>query len=624
MNYRHIVVFLLVAATAFPGQAYDLYRSITNGSYTNCAIWEGSKDGKFEPLFNSSNNNCSAVLTAIQSADLVIRHDIVISSASFVSVNRNITVEKGKLTFSNTAVLQAEGLTIRVKKGATVEFRKGLRIALGRVAIWAEPGAKVIFNDFLDIAEKGVTDPALEFLPWAQSAPTTSAGLVLEDGALWFTKAGKRNMTISSPAAGRLTFTGDLRIGENGPAKPALWQLNNLSLSISGNLAVAGSPGSAAFSLESAGAGRLDVSGNVHLLAPATMAFRPGTGLSVGKILTLGNKVNPGGNIPADPAQWPVKYALDWQRGELSVKGQIRVYSYSRLRIGIAEGASVQATGNAATPGLQLLESGLLGGRDLLIDRMAQVQVNDRATIFGKVYLGFNQPAGAKSQYLFGSQVERHDPEAGVPEVEIGGKGCRYWQGPDGSVSCTENIPLAPVLEVFTAEEVKKGVELRWTVRGEEFSRQYTLERSADGISFAQIGKVNAKGRETASYVFTDTKAVGPVVVYRLQQVLFNGIKNELGTIAVQLSTGALWTLYPNPYTGGNLSLSAEGLTPNRMTVFSIRDLNGKTRFTADFLPDADGRFNAVVASGLSLQKGVYLAILMQEGVAFTSLLKVE
>jgi hypothetical protein len=278
MNYRSLVVFLLAATTAVPAQAYDLYRSTAHGSYTNCAIWEGSKDGKFEPLFNSSNNNCSAVLTAIQSADLVIRHDVVISSASFVSVNRNITVEKGKLTFSNTTALQAEGLTIRVKKGATVEFRKGLRIALGRVAIWAEPGAKVIFNDFLDIAEKGVTDPALELLPWAQSAPAVPAGLIMDDGVLWFTKAGKRNMTIGSTAAGRLTFTGDLRIGENGPAKPALWQMNNLSLSISGNLAVAGSPGSAAFSLESAGAGRLDVSGNVHLLAPAFLAFRAGTG----------------------------------------------------------------------------------------------------------------------------------------------------------------------------------------------------------------------------------------------------------------------------------------------------------------------------------------------------------
>ncbi|MFN8244143.1 MAG: endonuclease [Ferruginibacter sp.] len=141
---------------------------------------------------------------------------------------------------------------------------------------------------------------------------------------------------------------------------------------------------------------------------------------------------------------------------------------------------------------------------------------------------------------LIYSQQNNRNPYIDHPEYVA-----LVWQ-------CTGVLPVT--LIDFTATRLNDAVLLRWQTTYETSFREYQLERSTDGISFAVVGTV--PGKNLANYSFTDSKLPqAAVVYYRLRMVDRDGKYKNSKVVPVRLQNDlAAVQVYPNP-SSGNLTI---------------------------------------------------------------------
>lgn len=84
--------------------------------------------------------------------------------------------------------------------------------------------------------------------------------------------------------------------------------------------------------------------------------------------------------------------------------------------------------------------------------------------------------------------------------------------------------PLPIELHNFNCKSFQKKVELNWSTSTEKDNAYFAIERSADGINFDEIGRVEGAGTSTSAknYSFTDNLPTRGVNYYRLKQIDFN------------------------------------------------------------------------------------------------------
>ena len=116
------------------------------------------------------------------------------------------------------------------------------------------------------------------------------------------------------------------------------------------------------------------------------------------------------------------------------------------------------------------------------------------------------------------------------------------------------NISILPVTLVnFSGTLTSSKTALLWTVANEQNMSSYTIERSSDGQSYLQIGKVDAKGRGALSTLYNyndDVSAVSSAnVYYRLKMIETGGTYKYSSVVSFKVITkGTLsFSFYPNP-----------------------------------------------------------------------------
>ncbi|MEJ7663176.1 MAG: T9SS type A sorting domain-containing protein [Hymenobacter sp.] len=126
-------------------------------------------------------------------------------------------------------------------------------------------------------------------------------------------------------------------------------------------------------------------------------------------------------------------------------------------------------------------------------------------------------------------------------------------------------VPVAAPLpvELVDFQAVAQGPRalLTWRTASETASDYFAVERSLDGLLFAELGRVPSQGR-AASYTYNDTLAASQqvsTVYYRLRQVDYGGRAAysptrtvAFGGIPTTVTIGSLPTIvqvYPNPAT---------------------------------------------------------------------------
>ena len=133
------------------------------------------------------------------------------------------------------------------------------------------------------------------------------------------------------------------------------------------------------------------------------------------------------------------------------------------------------------------------------------------------------------------------------------------WQGTDAATPYNfssggysgNSFTVLPVtlLDYSVQLQPNETVQLKWSTAAEINNDHFTIERSADGIQFSELGKVAAKGsNEPARYLFTDQLPEAGNNFYRLSQTDIDGREKILGIRTVTVQNVRL-RISPNPAT---------------------------------------------------------------------------
>ena len=102
----------------------------------------------------------------------------------------------------------------------------------------------------------------------------------------------------------------------------------------------------------------------------------------------------------------------------------------------------------------------------------------------------------------------------------------------------------------FTGTCFTNVIRLQWATATETNNDYFTIEKSADGINWDILGKINGAGNSshTLNYSFEDDKPLGKTNYYRIKQTDFNGQYKYSELISVENCFNASQVyLYPNP-----------------------------------------------------------------------------
>lgn len=137
-------------------------------------------------------------------------------------------------------------------------------------------------------------------------------------------------------------------------------------------------------------------------------------------------------------------------------------------------------------------------------------------------------------------------------------------------------------LDNFAAVKQNNTNSLKWNTRSEQHNKGFNIQRSADGISFDNIGFVPSLGKngtsvENLSYSFIDNTPFKGNNYYRLQQVDIDGKTtfSKMVIVKGELKLGLnITTLYPNPAREELNVVIASAVRDNAL--IEIRDMSGK------------------------------------------------
>ncbi len=171
----------------------------------------------------------------------------------------------------------------------------------------------------------------------------------------------------------------------------------------------------------------------------------------------------------------------------------------------------------------------------------------------------------------------------------------------------------------FTAVKQDKNALLNWAVQ-ESNNNHFEIERSVNGVDFAQIGSnIASKGAGSNNYSMTDVELINlksNVVYYRIKQVDNDGKFTYSKVATIKLSTDKNYNIgiYPNPV-NDNTTLTIDVAKATRAQV-KVIDAAGKTVQTIslvlnvgvnqrkiNFSTLANGNYNVNVMSEDGLQE---------------------
>ncbi len=181
----------------------------------------------------------------------------------------------------------------------------------------------------------------------------------------------------------------------------------------------------------------------------------------------------------------------------------------------------------------------------------------------------------------------------------------------DGTANMALGAPLPVILSSFSVKKESANAVLRWSTEQEINSGRFEIERSLDGLTFMQMGAVNAAGnsslRKYYSYPDALSNITSKIVYYRLRTVDLDGRAVYSKIVALRMDgTIALSSInvYPNPFTN-NIKMQIQS---NKEEVSNIRLINMNGMQVAKRSVTLQPGDNIVVLKDLeSIAAGVYL-----------------
>jgi hypothetical protein len=176
------------------------------------------------------------------------------------------------------------------------------------------------------------------------------------------------------------------------------------------------------------------------------------------------------------------------------------------------------------------------------------------------------------------------------------------------SVGSAESI-LPVTFTSFTGLKDAGSVRLNWETSSEQNSAYFDVERSADGVNFSSIGKVNAAGNSATlrKYSFTDNNPATGRNFYRLRQVDLDAQFEYSKTISVNMAANAAVTIYPNPVQS---NMMVEYPKVGKGAIYKVVSVDGRV-MQSGVLQENSSQQNINLGN---LQRGNYILLIQNDG----------
>lgn len=210
-------------------------------------------------------------------------------------------------------------------------------------------------------------------------------------------------------------------------------------------------------------------------------------------------------------------------------------------------------------------------------------------------------------------------------EYNADGASIAYKQGSNMATS-TRNAaqqsaaPAAPLpveLMAFSGSVSANNLAmLHWKTASEHKSAYFALERSADGTTFIEAGRVAAAGTSSQplAYHWPDPQPLTQLTYYRLRQADLDGAVqySNVVTLAPAVPLPRLVELYPNPSAGRAVHLLLQGYGGEPI-MLQIADALGRTVLAQTITP-AESQYLAPLLLPQDLALGTYTLTLVGSG----------
>lgn len=163
--------------------------------------------------------------------------------------------------------------------------------------------------------------------------------------------------------------------------------------------------------------------------------------------------------------------------------------------------------------------------------------------------------------------------------------------------------PLPVNLEYFSAQKQNKSVQLRWATALEVNSKEFVIERSANGRDFTALTKVAAAGNSAASHIYNvvDDKPLSGANFYRLRSVDNDGKNAVSRIIKVVFDRQVVVTFAPNP---AKSTLVINVIEAKEPVTVQLMDAQGKA---VRYRLSPAGNNQPVIFNLDGLSKGMYI-----------------
>ncbi len=165
------------------------------------------------------------------------------------------------------------------------------------------------------------------------------------------------------------------------------------------------------------------------------------------------------------------------------------------------------------------------------------------------------------------------------------------------------SLPLT--LTSAKAYSLNNGVQVDWKTVNEKGVKNYEVEKSQDGRSFAKATSVTAQNGAANSYGWYDANPVRGNNYYRIKSIGTSGETGFSQVLVVNLSGGkSAFMIYPNPVKGNRITLQLSNMEKGKyaMTVYNA----GGQRVISRDITHLGGSATEEIDLGSVLASGVY------------------
>lgn len=242
--------------------------------------------------------------------------------------------------------------------------------------------------------------------------------------------------------------------------------------------------------------------------------------------------------------------------------------------------------------------------------------------------LSFNN--GKKLHLPCGSEIWIEN--AGLITVTGGGSsnnidicGTAVWSSDQGDatgpmyLSNTSAMPIE--LKTFYALPQSKKVMLHWETATETDNKDFTVERSKDGISYSVLSVLPSKAPhgnslKSVQYEYLDEKPIEGTSYYRFKQTDYNGKFKYFQSISVDMekSNNVTFTVYPNP-NQGQFTVDFTGVENNHEIEVVMYDQQGKLVYQKTIMSESLATNTFSIIPDEKIASGTYMVNFVVESV---------